>query len=128
MFGELRVRSYVRKKMDKRGDQIDFIVFYSALLPLARKFENNSSQKNLGGAQTCSFRKGPQQKIKRVTIFPPSFPSRSKRERLILPHQVGIFHSKGGRGELGEVWKEKVAGREGVEEKMLQTGIIRFLN
>ena len=43
------------------------------------------------------------------------------------PHQVGIFHSKRGRGELGEVWREKVAGREGVEERMLQTGIIRFL-
>ena len=41
---------------------------------------------------------------------------------------MGIFHSKGGRGELGEVWKEKVAGREGVEERMLQTGIIRFRN
>ena len=41
---------------------------------------------------------------------------------------MGIFHSKRGRGELGEVWKEKVAGREGVEERMLQTGIIRFLN
>ena len=45
-----------------------------------------------------------------------------------MPCQVGIFHSKSGRGELGEVWKEKVAGREGVEERMLQTGIIRFLN
>ena len=41
---------------------------------------------------------------------------------------MGIFHSKGGRGELGEVWKEKVVGREGAEERMLQTGIIRFLN
>ena len=41
---------------------------------------------------------------------------------------MGIFHSKRGRGELGEVWREKVAGREGVEERMLQTGIIRFLN
>ena len=40
---------------------------------------------------------------------------------------MGIFHSKRGRGELGEVWREKVAGREGVEERMLQTGIIRFL-
>ena len=42
--------------------------------------------------------------------------------------QVGIFHSKRGRGELGELWKEKVGGREGVEERMLQTGIIRFIN
>ena len=41
---------------------------------------------------------------------------------------MGIFHSKRGRGELGEVWKEKVAGREGVEERMLQTGIIRFFS
>ena len=46
----------------------------------------------------------------------------------LVPRQVGIFHSKRGRGELGEVWREKVAGREGVEERMLQTGIIRFLN
>ena len=42
---------------------------------------------------------------------------------------MGIFHSKRGRGELGELWKEKVGkGREGVEERMLQTGIIRFIN
>ena len=39
-------------------------------------------------------------------------------------HQVEIFYSKRERGELWEVWGEKVAG---IKEIMLQNGIIRFL-